>query len=583
MRNTRHPLRVHSISVSCPFVLPGNRTRFPSMNILSERELHAAHNLPGDPVNHSSAGWRFGDISFERSVSAVAPDRVAAGQTSASPSMRFGQDSEKNWNKNLLHIAEYSGLGAVVLGVAAYLGYLSHLNFATAAFLSLVVVVLLSSFGSMVSSTIHSTAAVAWLDYFFAPPIHSLQVSDPRNVLALAAFLATSLGISFQVTRVRRERQVTAHERHEVNRLYQLAQQLLAFKVEEIDTPGLLTLFREVYALRSVCLFENKTANSCIVGEPRYDLEARTRMGYLTGQDSDDPLYRISVRCLRIDGKDTSALGFEWPDSGTFTSDSLSTLEATIIERVRTFHTAAQAAVSSQADSVRIMLLDGLAHAAKTPLSTILAAIGGLHETGGLAPDHLEFIDIVESETARLADLTTRLLRTASIDRKELKPRLQRVGLLQLILEEIEVKSQQFSDHRFSLTDEQLECEGPGLEIYKVNVDSELLRMALAELLENACKYSKSDSTVSVGARLSEGSIAVRIGSCSNVPAGERAKIFDRFYRGADARDSIPGTGMGLDIARKIVLAHGGDLVLEDCNDSESIFRLTLPISVKEL
>ena len=50
--------------------------------------------------------------------------------------MRIGQDSEKNWSKLVFHIAGYSALGAVVLGVAAYLGYLSNFNFAVAAFVS---------------------------------------------------------------------------------------------------------------------------------------------------------------------------------------------------------------------------------------------------------------------------------------------------------------------------------------------------------------------------------------------------------------------------------------------------------------
>jgi two-component system sensor histidine kinase KdpD len=553
------------------------------MTIFSEREPHAIHNLSEVLVDDSSANSRFGGASFERPGFAAAPGRVSTAQPSALPSLRLVQNSDKNWNKNLFQIAAYSPLGAMVLGIAAYLGYLSHFNFATAAFVSLVVVVLLSSFGSMVSSTIHSTAAVAWLDYFFAPPIHSLQVSDPRNVLALAAFLATSLGITFQVTRVRRERQTTAHERQEVNRLYQLAQQLMAFKAEEIDTPRLLTLFQEVYALRSVCLFENETAHSCIVGKPRYDLEARTRMGYLTGEDSDDPLCRISVRCLRVDGNNTSVLGFEWPDSGTFTSDSLSALEASILERVRAFHAAAQAAVSSQADSVRIMLLDALAHAVKTPLATILAATGGMRETSGSGSVYLDFIDIVEAETSRLADLTTRLLRTASINSELVKLRLQRVDIQHLIAEELGLKSQEFEDHSFSLTKEG-ECEDSGgTEIHEVDADPELLRMALAQLLENACKYSKSGSTVNVTTGFSDGSLAVRVRSCSYVGAPERSKIFDRFYRGAAARDSISGTGLGLDIARKIVLAHGGTLALEGSSESESIFRISLPISVKEL
>jgi two-component system sensor histidine kinase KdpD len=480
-----------------------------------------------------------------------------------------------------LSIIGYSTFGALILGIVTYLGYLCHLNLATAGFLCLVVVVLLSSFGSMISSAIHSIVAVAWFDYFFAPPILSLRVSDPRNILALAVFLTTSLGITFQVTRVRRERQLTAHERSEVKRLYELAQQLMALDPDDIATPRLLMLFRDVFALRAVCLYENKTASSCIVGEPRYDLEARTRMGYLAGEDSDDTPCRTSVRCLRIEGKDTGVLGFEWPDSEAFTPDSLSTLETTMLERVRAFHAATQSAVTAQAESLRIMLLDALAHEVKTPLATILAAMGGLRETGGLTSDHLGFVDVVEAETARLSNLTTRLIGMATLDREEVKPRLQRVDIPHLIAEELELKSQQFDDHRFSLIDEE-ECEeAPTTDTHDAEADPELLRLALAQLIENACKYSQSGSTVKVSTRTTEGSIAIRVRSRSHIPPGERSKIFDRFYRGEGSRDATPGTGLGLDIARKIMLAHGGTLVLEDSSETESVFRITVPILAK--
>ena len=478
-------------------------------------------------------------------------------------------------------IIGYGIFGALILGIVTFLAYLCHLNFATAGFLCLVVVVLLSSFGSMTSSAIHSTVAVVWLDYFFAPPILSLRVSDPRNILALAIFLTASLGITFQVTRVRRERQLTAHEHSEVKRLYELARQLMAFQPDDIATPRLLMLFRDVFALRAVCLFENKTARSCIVGEPRYDLEARTRMGYLAGEDSDDTLCRTSVRCLRIEGNETGVLGFEWPDSEAFTPDSLSTLETTMLERVRAFHSAAQATVTAQAESLRVMLLDALAHAVKTPLATVLAAMGGLRETGGLTSDHLGFVDIVEAETTRLSNLTTRLLRMATLDREEVQPRLQRVDIPRLIAEELDLRSQQFNDHRFSLTDEEDSAEAPATDIHDVEADPELLRLALAQLIENACKYSQPGSTVEVSTRTAEGSIAIRVRSRSHIPVGERSRIFDRFYRGEGSRDATPGTGLGLDIARKIMLAHGGTLVLEDSSEAESVFRITIPVSAK--
>src|SRR5580698_9500744 len=100
--------------------------------------------------------------------------------------------STKAW-KTIAH----SVFGVVVLGALNYAGYRLHLNLAAAGFVTLIAIVLLSILGNLISATVLSVVAVAWLDYFFAPPIHSLRVSDPLNALALAAFLATTLVITY--------------------------------------------------------------------------------------------------------------------------------------------------------------------------------------------------------------------------------------------------------------------------------------------------------------------------------------------------------------------------------------------------
>ena len=122
-------------------------------------------------------------------------------------------------NATLRQTFAYSTISNLILAAVTYTAYLCHLDLATAGFLCLIVVVLLSSFGNMVSATVYSVVAVACLDYFFAPPILSLRVSDPLNILALAAFLTTSLSITFQVTRVRRERLLSELQRKEMKRL----------------------------------------------------------------------------------------------------------------------------------------------------------------------------------------------------------------------------------------------------------------------------------------------------------------------------------------------------------------------------
>ena len=71
-------------------------------------------------------------------------------------------------------------------------------------------------------------------------------------------------------------------------------------------------------------------------------------------------------------------------------------------------------------------------------------------------------------------------------------------------------------------------------------------------------------------------------GCFANILPNERSHVFDRFYRGTDARRTAAGSGLGLYVARKIALAHGGDLALVDTGGDGVAFRLTLPVSRSE-
>ena len=94
--------------------------------------------------------------------------------------------------------------------------------------------------------------------------------------------------------------------------------------------------------------------------------------------------------------------------------------------------------------------------------------------------------------------------------------------------------------------------------------DPELLRLTLNQLIENACKYSQPGSTVTIETERQEDFIALKVSNNgSSIPFNERRRIFERFYRGAEAKRSTSGSGLGLYVARKIALAHGGELDLE--------------------
>jgi signal transduction histidine kinase len=102
-----------------------------------------------------------------------------------------------------------------------------------------------------------------------------------------------------------------------------------------------------------------------------------------------------------------------------------------------------------------------------------------------------------------------------------------------------------------------------------------LLSLALRQLLDNAVKYSPRTSTIEVTA-IGNGSVDISVrNSGSAIPEPERARIFERFYRGAQARQ-IPGTGMGLAIVQQIARAHGGTVTL--ATNAETGTELTLSI-----
>jgi len=182
--------------------------------------------------------------------------------------------------------------------------------------------------------------------------------------------------------------------------------------------------------------------------------------------------------------------------------------------------------------------------------------------------------DTIEGEALRLANLTSRLLRTARLDRDDIKPRLESVNIGSLAVQIADIYRENSSEREILVADQR--------PASNVMADPELLRIALSQLVENACKYSATGSTITLETGRQGEYIAARVSNTgSAIPYGERYRIFDRFFRGATNRDSTSGAGLGLYIARKIALAHGGALDLEtpDPASDRVTFCLKIPVS----
>jgi len=468
--------------------------------------------------------------------------------------------------------------GSLLVGLVTFLCFGLGLNLTITGFVYLVLVVLQSLIGDFISSAVVSVIAVGCLDFFFIPPLFSFQVTHPIDIGALTTFLITALVITRLTTQVREHASTSERQRNEMKRLYELAQRLLALNPEKAMLAKSVECFRAVFDLRAVCLYDGIDAELHSAGESTSDLANKTRAACIARQNSDDNISGVFIRCLHAAGKIRGAVGFDGLQDAELTVGPLTALAAAMLERARAFQEASHAVAATEAEVFRGAILDALAHEFKTPLATIVTAAGGLHETGSLGPEQLELAEMVETEASRLGVLTSRLLRIAQLDRDEVKPQLELTDIAGLVTHLVDQYSQRWTDRQFSVRRAATSLE--------VLADIELIQLAIRQLLDNACKYSHPNSAITVSIESQNRFVIVRVwNSGSSIASADRARVFERFYRGAETRRLAPGSGLGLYVARKIVTAHGGILDLEkETSASEgTAFRLTVPLAPSNL
>jgi two-component system sensor histidine kinase KdpD len=469
--------------------------------------------------------------------------------------------------------------GALAVGLVTAVAYLLHLNVTIPAFLYLLVVVNLSLVGGFAEAAVVSVVAVGCLDYFLIPPALEWQITEPADTVGLITFWATSLVITRLVSNSRRQAGAAEKKHREAALLYDTASRLLALEPGVAAGTLSLQVFREVFGLDAACLYDGVTGNVLLEGRSTHNLSDLTRAAYFADRDYRDADRNLDIRCLHVAGKLTGAIGFEGRLDDEYTTGSLSLMAATALERERSFRQSAEALAAAESETLRSAILDALAHEFKTPLGAILAAAGGLRESGALRPDQLEMTELIESESSRLGRLAARLLRMARLDRDEVKPNLEVTDLRVLVSRLGKEYETHFNEHQITLS--------MGPEPAEVMSDPELLNLALAQLLDNAVKYSLPGTAINVELCRNNGSADVLITSRGNSIRPEyRERIFDRFFRGRNTRQDVTsGTGLGLYVARKIARAHSGTLVLDRAHvpdDQATTFRMTLPIVHRE-
>jgi two-component system sensor histidine kinase KdpD len=167
------------------------------------------------------------------------------------------------------------------------------------------------------------------------------------------------------------------------------------------------------------------------------------------------------------------------------------------------------------------------------------------------------------------------LLEMARIEAGELHPLKEWGSVSEIVGNVLDRSASTLSNHQVVL-------DVPA-DLPLVRVDSRLIAEVLANLIDNAAKYSPADSDILVRAAIEDDQLAIVVTDHGpGIPSDELPRIFDRFYRGSSRPESRrEGTGMGLAISRGIVEAHGGKLWVESVAGKGASFRFTIPVEHK--
>lgn len=214
-------------------------------------------------------------------------------------------------------------------------------------------------------------------------------------------------------------------------------------------------------------------------------------------------------------------------------------------------------------------------HQLKTPVAVLRAGLESMRDSQTMAPHEKEEMESMLRQVRRLSGLIQDLLLLARTDAKRLGIDSKPFDLADLAASGL--------DDLETLTFERLKIEHEIQKPLIVCADPAHVAMVVQNLIENAAKYTPDGGTVRVTANHDGKMVRFSVANTGPaLPEADREGIFERFRRGSTVGETQSGQGLGLNIARELARAHGGELALERSDGEWTEFVFTIPLHVEE-
>ncbi|MFE2323404.1 ATP-binding protein [Streptomyces sp. NPDC059385] len=392
------------------------------------------------------------------------------------------------------------------------------------------------------------------LNYYFTPPVHKLTIADPKNIVAIAIFVGVAVSVASVVDLAARRTHQAARLRAESEILSFLAGSILR---GETALDALLERVRETFAMESVALLERGT-----------DVEPWTSAGS-TGRNPVTRPEDADVDMPIGENMSLALTGRVLPAEDRRVLGAFAAQAAVVLDRQRLVDEAEEARRLIEGNRIRTALLAAVSHDLRTPLAGIKASVSSLRSTDveWSEEDQADLLEGIEDGTDRLDHLIGNLLDMSRLQTGTVVPIIRVTDLDEVVPMAL-----------VGVPDDSVELDIPET-LPMVAVDRGLLERSVANIVENAVKYSPAAQTVLVSASALADRLELRVVDRGpGVPEEAKDRIFEPFQRYGDAPAGA-GVGLGLAVARGFLEAMDGTLTAEDTPGGGLTMVLTLPIA----
>ncbi|MEC3995451.1 ATP-binding protein [Actinacidiphila sp. DG2A-62] len=378
------------------------------------------------------------------------------------------------------------------------------------------------------------------LNYYFTPPTHAFTIAEGQNVTALVVFVVVAVAVASVVDLAARRTEQAARLQAEAEILSYLAGSVLR---GDHTLAALLERVRETFGTASAALWERDDARG-----------AWRRAGFVAPPPGPDRPEDAEVAVAVNERLLLTLGGRVLPASDRRVLSAFAAQAAGVLDRQRLAGEAARARELAEGNRIRTALLAAVSHDLRTPLAGIKASVTSLRsdDVAWSADDEAELLAGIEAGADRLDHLIGNLLDMSRLQTGTVSPLVAPVDLDEVVPAALA-----------AVPRDSVDLDIPE-DLPMVEADPGLLERSVANVVENAVKYSPPGRRVVVAASAVHDRVELRVADRGpGVPEAARGAIFEPFQRHGDAPRGN-GVGLGLAVARGFAESMGGTLEAEE-------------------